>query len=200
MTAIAWPALTRSAPAEFELVLQSNTMVSTSPLSRSVQSVEMPGARWQVSFVLRNLREADTALLQAFCAKLRGRAGRFTLHNFARPLPRGTARGTAAVAGADQAGATLDIDGLTAGATLLAGDFIGVNGELKIVVADAAADGTGAMSVTFEPPLRASPADGAVVTLERPTATFMLDEDSFRTLTRAPVISDIAIAATEAWS
>jgi hypothetical protein len=200
MTAIAWPTLTRSAPEEFSLTLESNTQVSTSPLSKSVQTVEMPGARWKVSFTLRNLQEEDTSLLQGVGARLRGRAGRLEIYNFARPVPRGTASGTPLVKGASQTGTSLIIDGMAVGGTLLIGDYFSVNGELKIVVANASANGAGEMTVTFEPPLRASPADNAPVTLNKPTATFMLDEDSFRTLTRAPVLSDISIAATEAWS
>jgi hypothetical protein len=200
MTAIAFPTLTRSAPRTVEWSLMANTQTFSSPLSQAVQTVEMPGARWHVAFTLENLTEADTALLQAFMAKLRGRAGRFTLHNFARPNPRGTATGVPLVAGASQTGTTLNLDGLAAGATLLAGDYFAVNGELKMVVANATADGTGAMAVTFEPPLRASPADNANITLAMPAATFMLDEDAMRWQTGPMVLTNISLAATEAWA
>jgi hypothetical protein len=200
MTTLAWPAITRSGPRDFELTLEANTQTFSSPLSRAVQTVEMPGARWRVSFTLQNLQEADTALLQAFMAQLRGRAGRFALHNFARPVPRGTASGTPLVKGASQTGTSLNIDSLAIGATLLAGDYIGINGELKIVVADATANGAGEMTVTFEPPLRSSPADNAAVTLASPTATFMLTDDAMRTITRPGRFSDISIDAVEVWS
>ena len=199
MTTIAWPTLSRDGPAEVEWSLLSNTQTFTSPLSGSVQTVEMPGARWRISFTLANLSEADTAALSAFMVRLRGRAGRFSLHNWARPEPRGTASGTPAVAGASQTGTTLAIDGLAAGATLLAGDYFAVNGELKMVVANATADGTGAMTVTFEPPLRASPADNAPLTLSRPTATFMLEDDAARFITRAGRVTDVAIVGVEAF-
>lgn len=199
MTTLAWPTLTRSAPDEIEWSLIANTQSFSSPLSQSVQTVEMPGARWRASFTLANLQEADTAVVQAFMARLRGRAGRFTLHNFARPAPRGTATGTPLVAGAGQTGTTLAIDGLAAGVTLLAGDYFGVNGELKMVVADATANGSGQMSVTFEPPLRASPADNTAITLVKPTATFMLEDDAMRWLTRAPVLTDVPIVCVEAF-
>lgn len=200
MTTLTWPTLTRSAPAECEWTLEANTQSFTSPLSRATQTVEMPGARWRVSFTLQNLQEADTALLDAFRAQLRGRAGRFYLHHFARPLPRGTLRGIPLVKGADQTGTTLIIDGCTVGATLKAGDYFAMNDEFKIVVADATADGAGEMTLTFEPPLRASPADNAPVTVESPKATFMLTDDAMRTITRAPLFSDIAIDAVEVWT
>lgn len=197
---IPFPLLVRGIPETLDFGYIANTQSFSSPLSGSVQTVELPGLRWTVSFMLRLLEEEDAAMLHAFLLKLRGRAGRFALYNFARPVPRGTATGTPMVAGAGQTGTTLEIDSLAAGATLLVGDFFGVNGELKMVVEDATADGTGAMAVTFEPPLRAAPADNAAVTLDRPTATFMLDEDSIRWLTRAPVLTDIPIAATEAFA
>jgi hypothetical protein len=199
MPTLAWPTLTRGNPAQLEMALRYNTVVFSSPLTRATQTVEFPGARWEVQFTLNNLTDPDTAILQAFLAQLRGQAGRFTLHDFSRPTPRGTATGTPLVMGAGQTGTTLTMDGLAAGATLLRGDKIGVNGELKMVVSDATANGSGVMAVTFEPPLRASPADNATVTLINPTATFRLTEDAMRTLTRAPRLSDITIDAVECW-
>lgn len=200
MTTFAFPTLTRVAPGSLQWSLRSNTMSHTSPLTSATQTVEMPGARWEMSFSMDNLTEPDAAALQAFLVRLRGQANRFTLYNFARPTPRGTLTGTPLVNGAGQSGATLAIDGCTVGATLLAGDFIGVNGELKMVVADATANGSGQMSLSIEPPLRASPADNAPLTLVRPTATFMLSESTAQWSTHAPVITSVPIQAVENWN
>lgn len=199
MTTLTWPTLTRSAPRVLDFSLAPNTQAFQSPLSGAMQTVEMPGARWKMSFMLENLAEADSALLQAFMVKLRGRAGRFTLHNFARAEPRGTQRGTPLVKGAAQTGNTLIIDACTVGATLLAGDFFAVNGELKMVVADATANGAGEMTLTLEPPLRASPADNAAITLTQPTATFMLAADEAKWNTQPGKFSTFAVDAIEAW-
>lgn len=199
MTTLSFPSLSRAVPRSMDWSLRANTQSFQSPLSKSVQTVELPGASWAASFMLENLDEADAALLQAFFAKLRGRAGRFYLHNLARPQPRGTLTGTPLVKGAAQTGATLAIDGCTVGATLLAGDFIGINGELKMVVADAAADGAGEMSLTIEPPLRSSPADNAALTLVQPTATFMLAADESKWSTAPGKFSTFAIDAVEVW-
>lgn len=200
MTTLSWPTLTRSAPRVIDFSLVPNTQSFSSSLSGSVQTVELPGARWKISFTMENLAEADSALLQAFMVKLRGRAGRFYLHNFARSEPRGTQRGTPLVKGALQTGTTLVIDACTVGATLLAGDFFAVNGELKMVVADATADGAGEMSLTFEPPLRSSPADNDALTLSSPTATFMLAGDEMKWGTQPGKFSTFAVDAIEAWS
>ncbi len=200
MTTLAWPTLTRAAPRMLDFALVPNTQSFSSPLSGAVQTVELPGARWKMSFMMENLTEADSALLQAFMVKLRGRAGRFTLHNFARAEPRGTQRGAPLVKGASQTGTTLAIDGCTVGATLLAGDFFAVNGELKMVVADATADGAGEMSLTFEPPLRSSPADNDALTLSQPPATFMLAGDEAKWSTQPGKFSSFPIDCIEAWS
>ncbi len=200
MTTMSFPALSRAVPRTVDWSLRANTQSFQSPLAGSVQTVELPGARWAVSFMLENLDETDAALLQAFFAKLRGRAGRFYLHNLARPQPRGTLTGTPLVKGAAQTGTALVIDGCTVGATLLVGDFVGVNGELKMVVADVTADGAGEMSLAIEPPLRSSPADNAAVTLVQPTATFMLSDDESKWSTTPGKYSTFALDAIEAWA
>lgn len=200
MTTLTWPTLTRAAPRVLDFALVPNTQAFQSPLSGSVQTVEMPGARWKMAFVMENLSEADAALLQAFLVRLRGRAGRFALYNFARADPRGTLRGTPLVKGAAQTGNTLAIDGCTVGGTLLAGDLFAVNGELKMLVADATADGAGEMTLTFEPPLRGAPADNMALTLSKPTATFMLAADETKWNTQPGRLSTFAIDALEAWA
>lgn len=200
MTTLTWPLLSRAAPGSLDWALVPNTMSFSSPLSGAVQTVEFPGARWKASFTMANLTEADSALLQALLVKLRGRAGRIALHNFARATPRGTASGTPLVKGAGQTGATLTIDGLTAATTLLAGDYIGVNGELKMVVTNATANGSGEMTLDIEPPLRASPADNAAVTLDKPTATFMLANDETKWSTQPGKFSSFPVDLIEAWA
>lgn len=200
MTVLTWPTFVRATPRVLDWSLVPNTQSFGSPLSGAVQTVEMPGARWKASFMLENLVEADAAVFQAFMMRLRGRAGRFALHNFARQRPRGTLSGTPLVMGASQTGTTLIIDGCAVGATLLAGDYFGVNGELKMVVADAAANGSGQMTLTLEPPMRASPADNAALTLVQPTATFMLATDELKWNTQPGKFSSFPIDCVEAWS
>lgn len=201
MPTLTWPTLSRRLPNQFDWALQSNTQSFTSPLSGAVQTVEMPGARWVVSFSLGALDAADAALWRAFTAQLRGQAGRFYLWNMARPAPRGIATGTPVVSGAGQSGNTLVTTGWTPGTSgiLKAGDFFGVNGELKMCVLDATSNGSGVATLTFEPPLRSSPADALTITTVKPTATFKLDEDSVRWVTGAAGLDSISIAATEVW-
>lgn len=202
MTTYAFPTLTRRAASMMEWSLLGNTQAFISPLSKSVQTLQQPGARWRLSLPYYNLRDPDAAIMQAFLVGLLGRANRFTAWNQARPRPRGAGTGTPLVAGAGQSGTSLLTDGWTPNVTgiLKAGDFFGVNGEVKMMMADVNSDGTGQATLTFAVPLRASPADNAPITTDKPTATFMLDEDSVGWTTRAPGVSDFQIVATEIWS
>ncbi len=201
MTILTWPTLSRAAPRQVRWGLVSNTMSFSSPLSGAMQTLEMPGARWRCSFVMENLIEDDAALLQAMLVRLRGQSNRLLLHNFARPVPRGTATGTPLVKGASQTGASLDTDGWTAGITALkAGDFFGVNGELKMATADAVADGSGNATISFEPPLRSSPADNAAITTTRPLAIFMLSSPDAGWDTAPYLKTNVPIDLIENWS
>lgn len=198
MTTLTFPTLSRL-PDVFDFGLTSNTMTHRSPLSQAVQTVEMPGARWRFSFTMNDLEEADTAQLQAFLAKLRGQAGRFYMYNMARPTPRGAATGTPKVNGASQTGTALITDGwaISQIGILKAGDFFGVNGELKMCVADCNSDGGGNATITFEPPLRASPAENADISVSSPTATFMLTADDSGWSTRSPVWTTFNLQGAE---
>ena len=206
MTTIAFPTLTLAAPPSFRMRLISNTQADQSPLNKSVQTYELPGACWGVTLPWSALSEADASLLQGFLAQLRGRANRFTLGNLARPVPRGTiALSSVLVNGAVTQGATtVAIDGCGAGATLKIGDMFAVGGELKMVVsANVTANGSGEMAtVTFEPPVRAVAgwANNAAVTTSNPQATFMLTGDTSEWETSAPQITDIAIDAIESFA
>jgi hypothetical protein len=93
---------------------------------------------------------------------------------------------------------TCTLNGCGAGATLKAGDYIGVAGELKMVVADATANGSGvATGVTFEPPARAAWSSAAPVTTNKPTALFMLTDAHARWATRPGLYSDFQLDLVE---
>lgn len=200
MTDFTFPALTRAAPGAVEWSIVWNTQVFASPLSNTVRTIEIAGARWQVAFQLSSLKEPDAAVLQAHLMQLRGRVHRSLIYPWQRPIPRGTIAGTPLVKGASQTGASLLIDGCTVGTTLLKGDFFSVNSELKMITADATANGSGEMTLAFEPPLRSAPADNAPLTTTRPTAAFMATEDTVRWSARPGVYSDFSLQFIEAFA
>lgn len=188
MTTRTFPTLSRL-PDSFDFGLTSNTMTFTSPLSSAVQTVEMPSPRWRFSFTMQHLEEADAALMQGFLAQLRGQAGRFYMYNMARTTPRGIATGTPIVAGASQTGTTINTSGWTISQTgiLKIGDFFKIGNELKVVVnADVNSDGSGLATITFEPPIRTSPANSSAVVISSPTAIFKLTDDNTSWNTVAP--------------
>lgn len=181
MTTVAYPTLTRDAPSEYSFGQRSNALVHTSPLSGSVQTVELPGARWLLSVQYANLIDPDAGLMEAFLAKLRGQANRFSAYDLRRPEPKGTLRGTLVTSGTTAAGATsVIVTGGSAGQTVLAGDKFAIGGELKMAVAPATANGAGQVTLAVEPPFRGTHSAGATVAWSRPTALFMLTTPDWR--------------------
>ena len=151
----------------------SLTQIHESPLTGSMQTQQLPGARWMTNITIEGvISEDDQAALQIFNLKMRGRAGRIAVPNLGYRR-RGTGGGTVLVKGASQVGATLITDGWTAGSTMKVGDFFQIGTEMKMVVANATADGSGNMTIVFEPPLRSIPADNAAINYTTPTVVMM---------------------------
>ncbi len=159
--------------------ISGSSLTQQSPLNKSSQGIVLPGSYWWCTFSFGYFVEEDSAKLEAFLVQLETQAGRVALWNFARPIPRGVGGGSPLVKGAGTLGTNLPIDGapLSTSAWLKRGDYIGVNGELKMVTADVDTDSSGEATIPFGPMLRTAPADNAVVTLTRPTATFGLTDD-----------------------
>lgn len=156
--------------------LIANTQTFTSDLNGITQTTELPGARWSASLTFTKLTQSEVKALRGFLTALRGKAGRFYLS----PNDSGVVVSPAGlVAGASQTGGTLDTDGWVASTTVLqAGDWIGVNDELKMLSSDATTDGTGAVTLEFSPNLHSAPADNDPITTNRPTAIMRLVDDS----------------------
>lgn len=156
--------------------LIANTQSFTSDLNGITQTTELPGARWSASLTFTRLNASEVKALRGFLTALRGKAGRFYLS----PNDSGVVVSPAGlVAGGSQTGDTLDTDGWSASSAVLqAGDWIGVNDELKMLSSDATTDGTGAVTLEFSPNLHSAPADNAAITTNRPTAIMRLVDDS----------------------
>ncbi len=190
-------------PSSVEWSLISNTQSFRSPMDGSVQTLENAGSRWRALLRFKNLSDSDGRTLLAFMVALRGEAGRFTLYDHSHPNPAGIATGSPLVNGASQTGGTLITDGWTNSVTgiLKAGDYIGVNGELKMVTSDVDSDVTGKVTLTIEPPLRSSPADNAVITTVKPTTNFRLvDDNQAKSSITAPFIHQVSIACIESFT
>lgn len=202
MTTLTFPSLSRNGPAGFTFRKLSNTQTFESPFTAGVQTMVLPGARWACAARFDNLQPADRAKLLAFLASLRGTAGRFYLGNLGQPTPRGTALGTPLIKGASQTGASLITDGWTAGATLLAGDFIGFNAgaELRMLIADATADGSGNMTLSLDEPIRVSPGDNTALVTAAPTCIMRLTGDEIGTDYNPGSFSNFTLDAVESFA
>ena len=114
--------------------------------------------------------------LMGFLLKLNGYEHRIRLPVFGL-YNQGAWSGTPLVNGSGQAGKVLAIDAAGEGNVTdyaHAGDWIEVNGELKMVMANAdlSSDET---TIKIWPPLRTSPADNAAIDHTTPTGVFMLE-------------------------
>lgn len=159
--------------------LEANTQTFTSPFTRATQRQELAGARWRASYSLPAMTRRQAAPWIAFFLKLKGRVNTFNAYDPDWKTPLGPAGGTPLVKGGSQTGISLLIDGCTPNTLFLhAGDPFGVNGELKRLTADATANGSGEVTLYFEPYLRSSPPDSAPITVIRPTCTMILTDDN----------------------
>ena len=171
--------------------LVSNTQSDlTSPIKQSSQLLELPGARWRAHYSLPPMSRAQAAVWCAFLVALRGRAGRFYGYDPDARSARGTARskaaGTLTLLGGSPSpsGNSLEIAGAEPqeAGLLLNGDYlaydVGAGRQLHMVTADsAAADSSGNVVVSIEPPVRDTPSDGAEVLVTNASCVMRLIED-----------------------
>lgn len=166
------------------MTLQGNTALFQSPLIASAQTLDRGGLKWIAIYTYTELTGDDRAELMGLLASLRAQANRLRVPVYDN-AKRGAYGGTPLVDGAAQTGSSIDLKGATFNVTdwIKAGDYfsIDVNGEheLKMATADASSDGAGLITVAFEPRLRTSPLDNAVVyvedgTLPKPRGVFVM--------------------------
>lgn len=210
---IPFPALSMlagGAPQDFSgWKLLANTRLSASVLTNATQVVERPGGRWTFAARFVAVQEPDRSALEAFFAALEGQANWFTVYDWSRRAARGTAAtvpGSPVVNGGGQTGKLLVVSGAPPNQVgwLRAGDYFGVNGEVKRMTVDANTSAGGAVTLQFSPALRASPPAGSVITTFRPAATFVLTTptapgDNVRPVAGGRVVQDFALDAVEAW-
>lgn len=190
--------------------LSGNTGVFQSPLNGSIQTLDRGGLRWESQYTFSKLRGDARANLMGTLAGLRGQSNRLRVPVYDN-AKRGLYGGTPLVFGASQTGNSINLDGATFSITdwIRKGDYlsIDVNGEheLKMATADASSDGAGLITVSFEPRLRTSPLNNAVVYVEdgvlpKPRGIFILTDPNALWTSRPgqPThISVVSLAMTE---
>lgn len=168
MSTHTWPTGFHWLPAQFELTLRSNVLVSASPLTGAMDTLEIPGARWVARLALDPAPYDDQAAREAFFSQLAGQANRVQLWHFARPVPRGTMRGSPTLTSTAAKGATTIA--ITGTGTLKTGDMLGIGGQLVQVVADAPS----LASVQIRPALRAAKPAATAIVWDKPLVKMML--------------------------
>lgn len=174
MTAYSWSSAWQ--PRRFRMQVMPNERAFAGYYSGQSQALDLLGEYWVCQMEMPPSTSVSRgAAWEAFFERLHGRVNTITLWNLARPAPRGTMRGTPTLAGAvAQLASTVNITS-TAGATLLAGDVIGLGGQLSRVMASATADGAGLFTgVEIWPRARTAMSSGAAVSWDAPTASFRL--------------------------
>lgn len=170
MTDYAWPA--SIVPSSSSLAWIDNTAVFKSPLSGTTRTLSRPGGRWRQTLTVANLQDQPT--IEAFAFRLNGAEHRALIPDFAYRR-KGAGGGTPRVNGAGQTGLSLATDGWPNNTlVLVAGDRIGVAGQMLVVVANATSNGSGQATLTLAHPIRIAPSNDALIETDAPTARYYL--------------------------
>jgi len=158
-----------SSPAPRDVAISSNqnTIVTTTASGRR-QARQIDGQKFRLRIRFPVMTRAEFAPINAFIMKQRSQMESFQYVPPTIDDSLGVASGVISVNGAVSAGATsCSIDGManSTSGVFKAGDYFRFTGQNKVymVVADVNSNGSGAGTLTFEPPLRANVADNAVL-------------------------------------
>lgn len=174
-TTLDWPTGPAFRPARMAWSVATSKSAWAATYTGQTQSITHLADRLRVRVDLPPAKGAAAAEREAFFTAAVSRGHWLRVGHWLRPVPAGTLRGTPTVAVATAAGSrTLPVQ-TTAGATLLAGDLLGANGQLmQCYYGGAVADGAGAMDINLVLPLRRALAAGAALVWSVPTGTFQV--------------------------
>ena len=147
------------------------TTIVTKTTSGRVQTRQIDGQKFTIQLSFPPMSRANFAPIKAFIMKQRSRLNTFTIIPPVISNAQGVATGTISVNGAISAGVTTcTIDGMATSTNdiLKAGDYIKFASHEKVYMAveDLNSDGSGAGTLTFEPPLREDVANDTVLTYD----------------------------------
>ena len=155
------------APSSIAISSSQNTIVTTTASGRrQARQIDAQKFRLRVSFPI--MTRTEFAPILAFIMKQRSQMESFQYTPPSVDDSLGVASGVISVNGAINAGVTsVAIDGManSTSGVFKAGDFFRFTGQSKVymVVADVSSNGSGAGTLTFEPPLRSNVADNNVL-------------------------------------
>ena len=170
-----------------------------------MQSIGGGMPKWAASISAPDIYEYQASSWQSLLLQLRGRQNQLALWNLARPAPIGTYRGSPTLSSAATLGATTMtfVDATQTTKTLKTGDFLGIGSgvtqQVVMLVSDATANGSGSITVTFEPPLRNAFAIGTSVVWDKPKALFRQTASSNKWDYAGVFTSGLSIDLLEDW-
>lgn len=163
-------------------------------------AVVMQGTKavWVLSFPIVPRKIAEARIWWAALVQLAKLGNQFSISPPAFQQGANYGGADPLVVGAGQLGLSLDCDGVTVSTTIaLAGDGITVNTEYKILIQDAVSDGAGLVTFDFEPALRNSPANNAVVDVKTPKVIMRMTTPAAAIAGQLPDRFNITIDAIE---
>lgn len=155
------------APSSVAISSNQNTIVTTTASGRR-QARQIDGQKFRLRVRFPIMTRAEFAPINAFIMKQRSQMESFQFTPPTVDDTLGSASTVISVNGAISAGATsCSIDGMSnsTNGVLKAGDYIRFTGQNKVYmcVADVNSNGSGAGTLTFEPPLRTAVSDNTVL-------------------------------------
>lgn len=170
-------------PRRVRIAAISTVGVQVSPFTGEQTTYVHQGEMWSADVSLPPMSRAAAETWIAFLLALNGQEGTFTMGQAGYTTARGTWAGASPlVKGGSQTGKTLAIDGLAAGATALAGDWLqlgsGSSTRLHKVTQSGTANGSGELTLDIWPRLRSSPSDNAAVTITSPQGLWRLKSNT----------------------
>jgi len=175
MATVTFPSTPKPNGMTWRLVMPSQTNVSDWTGRR--QTIASGRGWWECQFSLPPIvTKTRVNVWRAFIAKCRGRANDFQIP--VDPTPQSAAVATPLVNGAAQTGRTLNTDGWPVSSTVLfAGEFVTINNQLLQLTENVTSNASGVAVLTFEPPVRAAPADNAAIEFKNPYCLMYLVEE-----------------------
>jgi hypothetical protein len=179
MATVNWPTARAFAPTALKIGASTPKAAWSAMFTGQTQSISHLADRLMCTISLPPCTREEAGQREAFFMSLASTGDWVSLGMKNRPVPYGTLRGTPTAQASAAAGArTLSVQ-TTAGATMIGGDALGINGQLLLTAyAGATANGSGVMSLPLVLPLRAAVSSSAALTWNAPVATWQLAADS----------------------
>ena len=174
MATITFPSDPAAQAVSWTLVQPAQTNVSQWTGAR--QTLGSNRGWWECEYTLPPIVGTTNANpWRAFLAKTQGQANDFQVS--VDPVAQSTSSATPRINGAGQTGRSLVTDGWPTSTTVLqAGQYVTINNQLLQLTANVTTNASGQATITFEPPIRTSPADNALIEFKNPYCLMYLKE------------------------